>query len=151
MKGLNENELQFIAKHYKEGRIDTEKKLKQFRKMTDHTSIMSKRLLVAASVSAVFVLVFASFLLVNYGKENFASHNSELSGDTIHEKKADSTIVFHFENEPINSALSKLSSYYNCKLTANDTTKYVSGDIQAESLETAIEALEQTLDIKICK
>ena len=36
-------------------------------------------------------------------------------------------------------------------LTANDTTKYVSGDIQAESLETAIEALEQTLDIKICK
>ena len=59
--------------------------------------------------------------------------------------------VFHFDDTPINEVLGKLSRYYDVQLSASDTTKRVSGEIEAASADDAIEVLETTLDIKINK
>ena len=59
--------------------------------------------------------------------------------------------VFHFHGTPINEVLGKLSRHYSVQLSASDTTKRVSGEIEAASADDAIEVLETTLDIKINK
>ena len=72
------------------------------------------------------------------------------SAITIYEyEECDTTDVFRFDHTPINEVLNELSRHYNTKLTTNDTTKSVSGEIEAAKVEDAIEVLETTLGVKI--
>ena len=69
---------------------------------------------------------------------------------TIHEEsKSDTTDVFRFDHTPINQVLDDLSRHYNRQLTASDTTKSVSGEIEAASVEDAVNVLETALGVKI--
>ena len=72
------------------------------------------------------------------------------SAITIYEyEECDTTEVFRFDNTPINQVLNELSRHYNTKLTTNDTTKSVSGEIEAAKVEDAIKVLETTLGVRI--
>ena len=62
---------------------------------------------------------------------------------------SDTTDVFSFNHTPINEVLGELSRHYHTQLSASDTTKSVTGEIEASSVEDAIEVLQTTLGIKI--
>ncbi len=147
MKHVNEDELQFVAKHYKEGRLNKYvawKKVQQRKGKRLHSDW--RRYAVAASV-----LLVASIALGGvWWMYKYEMHESQ-NVMPLQEKKADSAKVFYYDKMPVNNVLKDLSDYYGVMLVASDTTKCVSGELEASSLDEMIDILEKTIDIDIKK
>lgn len=58
---------------------------------------------------------------------------------------------FVYDNTPLPVVLNELSAYFHVSLSANDESKQLSAEFDADSLEDIIEIIEQTLEIKINK
>lgn len=61
------------------------------------------------------------------------------------------THEFHFADTPLDDVLHTLSTYYHVRLTASDTNKHLTADFDTASLNSIINVIEQTLDVKIEK
>ena len=60
------------------------------------------------------------------------------------------THQLHFDNTPLAEVLQELSRYANGKaLTASAANKRLTGDFSTDSIQQAIQIIEQTLDVKI--
>lgn len=147
MKNVHEDELQFVAKHYKEGRLNKEaawEKLQQRVGKRRHTEW--RRYAVAASVVLVAGMAISGVAWV-YNQGNSVSAIEE----PVLKSQSDSTKVFYYDKMPVNNVLKDLSSYYGVTLVASDTTKCVSGELEASGLDEMIDILEKTIDIEIEK
>lgn len=71
-----------------------------------------------------------------------------VSGGNINET-AWATGIFEFNNTPISQVIQTVSECYQVNLSANDTTKSISGTFKADNLDEVIDILETTLDITI--
>lgn len=154
IKKTNEDELNFVVKHYKECRIDEETAWKKFKKLsaTKRSRNTWKSISVAASVLIITSVAIACILLrYNPIKPIQQAPNNMVNPlDTIPIKQnKDSVKVFKFNKKPIRDVLNELSAYYTKTLTTADSTKVLSGEIEATSLEEVIGIIENTLDIKI--
>ena len=152
MKRINDDELRFVVEHYKENRIDTEK---AWKKVKAHIANEPRRRwrisVVAASVVAVAVVAVACFV-IGYGnnKPVRKQNDTPVTVDTVPVKsKGDSIVVFRFADEPVGSALRRLSAHYGKRLTSSDSTKILSGEIEAASCDEVVSIIESTLNIKI--
>jgi transmembrane sensor len=56
---------------------------------------------------------------------------------------------FVYDNTPLTVVLKELSDYFHTELSANDESKLLSAEFDADSLEDIIEIIEHTLEIKI--
>ncbi len=162
MKKNKEDELQFVVDHYKTGHKNVDNAWKEFKGMSGITQPRSrKRLLVAASIAFAAVMAVAATMFVVRSFDNGSpksSPNTERAlPDTVSEAKTDTvktkkgSVVFHFDHTPVNAAIRKVSDYYGVGLTASDTTKMVTGEIEAHDVNEAIDMLEATLGIEITK
>lgn len=61
------------------------------------------------------------------------------------------THQFHFDDTPLAEVLSTLSSYYHVRLTASATSKRLTADFDADSLDDIINLVNQTLNVSITK
>ena len=61
------------------------------------------------------------------------------------------THEFHFNDTPLPEVLATLSRYYHVPLTATDTNKRLTADFDADSLDTIIGLINQTLVVSITK
>lgn len=61
------------------------------------------------------------------------------------------THEFHFRDAPLSDVLATLSSYYHVRLTASDTSKQLTADYDADSLDEIISLINQTLNVSITK
>ena len=59
------------------------------------------------------------------------------------------THQFHFQDTALPYVLADLSDYYHVHLTCASTDKRLTGDFDADSLDTIVRLIEKTLDIKI--
>ena len=156
MKKNKEDELQFVVDHYKTGHKNVDNAWKEFKGMSGITQSGSrKRLLVAASIAFAAVMAVAATMFVVRSK---SSPNIERAlPDTVSKAKTDTVktkkgpVVFYFDHTPVNAAIRKVSDYYGVSLTASDTTKMVTGEIEAHNINEAIDMLETTLGIEITK
>ena len=162
MKKNKEDELQFVVDHYKTGHKNVDNAWKEFKGMSGITQPGSrKRLLVAASIAFAVVMAVAATMFVVRSFDNGSpksSPNTERAlPDTVSKAKTDTVktkkgpFVFHFDHTPVNAAIRKVSDYYGVGLTASDTTKMVTGEIEAHDVNEAIDMLEATLGIEITK
>ena len=162
MKKNKEDELQFVVDHYKTGHKNVDNAWKEFKGMSGITQPGSrKRLLVAASIAFAVVMAVAATMFVVRSFDNGSpksSPNTERAlPDTVSKAKTDTvktkkgSVVFHFDHTPVNAAIRKVSDYYGVGLTASDTTKMVTGEIEAHDVNEAIDMLEATLGIEITK
>lgn len=162
MKKNKEDELQFVVDHYKTGHKNVDNAWKEFKGMSGITQPRSrKRLLVAASIAFAAVMAVAATMFVVRSFDNGSpksSPNTERAlPDTVSKAKTDTvktkkgSVVFHFDHTPVNAAIRKVSDYYGVGLTASDTTKMVTGEIEAHDVNEAIDMLEATLGIEITK
>ncbi len=157
MNDNNDKELEFVAKSYKQGRLDTDKAWVKFSKATG--IVRKKRQLkkYAVAVSLTFFICAAMACIVIFKEANSKVHQNKEKTEAVrhkqnvHSRKAKRTKVFSFENTPINIALKEISDYYGCELTTEDSTKCVSGEIESTSPDDAIAVLEATLNIKITR
>ena len=162
MKKNKEDELQFVVDHYKTGHKNVDNAWKEFKGMSGITQPCSrKRLLVAASIAFAVVMAVAAtmFVVRNFGNGSpKSSPNTERAlPDTVSKATTDTVktktgpVVFHFDHTPVNAAIRKVSDYYGVGLTASDTTKMVTGEIEAHNINETIDMLEATLGIEITK
>ncbi len=155
MKKISDEEFNFVVEHYKENRIDTGSAWKKFKQKNNIKSSRSnwKSLSIAASVLFMTSITIACIVT---GYNPFKSvirqpNNSDRPlVDTIPDKVVnDSVKVFKFNDEPVGKVLKELSSYYGKTLSTSDSTKVLSGEIEATSCEDMVSIIETTLDIKI--
>ena len=120
------DELRFVVKYYK------------------------PKIAVAASIILAVGIAVAAGII---GYHNYMLPQKPIPVDTAYViedyEESDTTDVFRFDHTPINKVLGELSRYYNTNLYASDTTKSVTGEIEASKVEDAIDVLETTLGIKI--
>lgn len=119
------------------------------------------RPLAAASIALAAVMAVAATVFVvsniGNGSSQTSPHPERVIPDTVSKAKTDSvkptkrTVVFHFDHTPVNVAIRKVSEYYGVRLAASDTTKMVTGEIEAHNINEAIDMLEATLGIEISK
>ncbi len=145
----DEDELTFVTKHYQEGRLDEKKAWRRLRQQFPHPR---KRLATMAAASLIACAVAAGLLTGYVHFRRTATQDTTVTkttGSIAPTGQTDSTKVFRYENTPITKVLRELSAYYRIPLEANDTTRRVTGEIEAASLEEVIDVLEKTLDLKI--
>ena len=162
MKKNKEDDLQFVVDHYKTGHKNVDNAWKEFKGMSGITQSGSrKRLHVAASIAFAAVMEVAATMFVvrsiSNGSPKSSPNIERPLPDTVSKAKTDTvktkkgTVVFHFDHTPANAAIRKVSDYYGVGLTASDTTKMVTGEIEAHNINEAIDMLEATLGIEITK
>lgn len=150
MKNINEEELQFVAKHYKQNSLDADSAWKRFVKRTGYKSTDKyRRIAVAASVCVVFGIAIAGGIWYANTIETTPSVTVPVSPEYRFIKKHGKTVILKYDNEPIGNVLKELSAYYGKQISTSDSTRRISGEIEASSMEEIVEILEVTLNISI--
>lgn len=150
MKNINEEELQFVAKHYKQNSLDADSAWKRFVKRTEYKSTDKyRRIAVAASVCVVFGIAIAGGIWYANTIETTPSVTVPVSPEYRFIKKHGKTVILKYDNEPIGNVLKELSAYYGKQISTSDSTRRISGEIEAVSMEEIVEILEVTLNISI--
>ena len=65
------------------------------------------------------------------------------------DRNAWATHEFHFADTPLDDVLRTLSTYYHVRLTADNMSKRLTADFDTANLNSIINVIEQTLDVKI--
>lgn len=73
----------------------------------------------------------------------------QLDKNTNPNTAAWATHEFHFTDTPLADVLHTLSTYYHVRLTADNMSKRLTADFDTASLNSIINVIEQTLDVKI--
>lgn len=150
MKNINEKELQFVAKHYKQNSLDADSAWKSFVKRTGYKSTDKyRRIAVAASVCVVFGIAIAGGIWYANTIETTPTVTVPASPEYRFIKKHGKTVILKYDNEPIGNVLKELSAYYGKQISTSDSTRRISGEIEAASMEEIVEILEVTLNISI--
>lgn len=150
MKNINEEELQFVAKHYKQNSLDADSAWKRFVKRTGYKSTDKyRRIAVAASVCVVFGIAIAGGIWYANTIETTPPVTVPASPEYRFIKKHGKTVILKYDNEPIGNVLKELSAYYGKQISTSDSTRCISGEIEAASMEEIVEILEVTLNISI--
>lgn len=161
MTQINEKELQFVVTHYKEGIMDEDAAWERLKSRTGKSSGTSLRKYAVAASVVLAVGVALACGVWKSGNIKWVSERSTQETTTGTSQNADSANteskntakakVFYYDKTPINCVLADLASYYSVALTASDTTKCVSGEIEASELDDVVDLLETSLKIKIGK
>lgn len=150
MKNINEEELQFVAKHYKQNSLDANSAWKRFVKRTGYKSTDKyRRIAAAASVCVVFGIAIAGGIWYANTIETTPSVTVPVSPEYRFIKKHGKTVILKYDNEPIGNVLKELSAYYGKQISTSDSTRHISGEIEAVSMEEIVEILEVTLNISV--
>lgn len=142
-----DQELRFVAHHYRKGLFSPEKALKKMKQPAQRIPLR-RWLSVAASV--LCLMVFA--LMLTWQAFNPTAPAKSPSPTATDEQAvvlpADG---FHFDDVPLTEVLDQLGDYYGVKLKATDTDKHLTGDFAADSLDTIINMIEDVLDVEIMR
>lgn len=152
----NDKDLEFVSRHYKENRLDTDKAWEQ---LAGRTGMPKPRRTIyrkAIAASAAVVLGFSMALAFDWISIFPARQSTEPAEVVAAEPVArpiieakDSTVLLRYDNEPVGKILRELSAYYSKNVTTADSTRCVSGEIEASSLDEIVGILEATLNINI--
>lgn len=165
MKEINEDELQFVARHYKEDTLNTERAWRTLRQrmLPSSAANLSTRLStatrrIAAAVSIALIVGASVACGLWYSRQQTAAPDAPAAPSTTvatpyrYLQAKGESIVLKYDNAPIEDVLSELSTHYGRTLvlqSASASGRCISGEIEATSLEEVVEILEATLDIEI--
>lgn len=163
MNAINDDELQFVARHYKADSLNADRAWKRFSMTTGRGTLRvsppARRLgpatrRIAASVGIALIVSASVACGFWYARQQADSSplppTSSLNTPYRYLQPRAESIVLKYDNAPIDDVLSELSDYYGRELALKTAPRRrISGEIEATSLEEVVEVLEATLDIKI--
>ncbi len=155
MNNINDDELRFVVKHYKSNCLDTNRAWQRFKAIRGISTTGNRRKIAVAASATLAIGIAVAAGIVGYHHYMLPRKPMPklIPVDTAYViedyEDSDTTDVFSFNHTPINEVLGELSRHYHTQLSASDTTKSVTGEIEASSVEDAIEVLQTTLGIKI--
>lgn len=142
-----DQELRFVAHHYRKGLFSPEKAMKQLKQPARRIPMLRW---VAVAASMLCLAVFA--VIVTWQAANpTVPAKSPSPAATDQHTLAQPTVSFHFDDAPLPDVLDHLGRYYGVKLKATDTEKHLTGDFAADSLDTIINMIEEVLDVEIMR
>ena len=146
MKGHQNDNLNFVTRHYEENQFDTERALKRFHAANcgQQGGLQARRWLTAAA--AIFAAAFVLFA-GGYYFYSLVEQESVPSLPAIEEPV--SVHQFVFDNTPLPDVLEELSAYYGCSLTSSETDKCLSASFPEDDLAEIVSAIETALDVDI--
>ena len=153
MKNTDDKSLKFVVNHYKEGRLNKNKAFNRFCNLTGYSKVSAvpKFLKIAAAIFIVATIVFAAGY--RHFHFNLPVKPQKQQADSLTKEKTGServrTVVFHFNQTPVNAALKEIGYHYHTSLEASDSTRKVTGTIEVSSLDEAVDILDNTLNITI--
>lgn len=102
---------------------------------------------------------------VSFGRDNDSAHAVHIKAGQVArliqgEKKPEvatatstkmtwATHNFHFKNAPLDEVLDELSDYYKVNLHCDDTNHSLTADLNADSIDSIINIINETFDIEI--
>ena len=142
-----DQELRFVAHHYRKGLFSPEKAMKQLKQPARRIPMLRW---VAVAASMLCLAVFA--VIVTWQAANpTVPAKSPSPAATDQHTLAQPTVSFHFDDAPLPDVLDHLGRYYGVKLKATNTEKHLTGDFAADSLDTIIDMIEEVLDVEIMR
>ena len=156
MNHLNDKDLDFVARHYKEDALSPGQAWQTFTRRTGYkpSRSTSRRWIAAACVAAVFTTAIAGALWLSH-QSNPPSTTTAVTTPLpsapdyrILQQKTGG-IILRYNKEEIGNVLKELSTYYGKTLSTTEPERRISGEIEATSLEEVVEILESTLNIHI--
>ncbi|MBQ0047091.1 MAG: hypothetical protein KBT33_06210 [Prevotellaceae bacterium] len=146
-----DKELQFVVEHYKDGAMNENAAWEQLksRRVKSRSNNFRKYAVAASAVLVCGMAVACSVWMMEFAGWNKKSDVQQDSA--VVSEMVDGTKVFHYDKTPINIVLDDMALYYGVTLIASDTTKCVSGEIEASEVEEVIDVLETSLSIEICQ
>ena len=147
MNNINDDELRFVVKHYKPNCLDTKRAWQRFKAMRGVDTSNRRKILAVGIAVAAGIIGYHNYMLPQ--KPILKPIPVDTAYVIEDYEECDTIDVFRFDHTPINQVLGELSRHYHTQLSASDTTKSVTGEIEASSVEDAIEVLQTTLGIKI--
>lgn len=167
MKNTNEDELQFVARHYEENALNADSAWQRFRLKTGQAThrlsapvhrLSASTRRIAASVSIALIVGGSVACGFWYHRQQAALLDAPAASETAattsyrYLQPSEESIILKYNDAPIEEVLCELSSYYGRTIvlqSASASGRHISGEIEATSLEEVVEILEATLDVEI--
>lgn len=146
MQDDKDKKLDFVIKHYEEGRYDPEKAIKKFHARVGDKHKSSRRWWTSAA--AVFAAAFVLFA-GGYGVFNIVKGKPSAKVETADPEPEKQIHIFEFDNVRLAEVLKELSDYYGCTLTAPETDKCLSASFPEDDLDVIVSAIESALEVEI--
>lgn len=152
MKEIHEDELRFVARHYKANRLNSGQAWQTLQQRVGRAARLTRRRLAIAASLVLAVGIALAGGLWGYFRSAASPSSAPVPAGAVSptaSPEGDSVVVFRFENEPVGHVLRRISAHYGRSLTASDTTRCVSGEVEAGPLPEVVAILERTLGIQI--
>ena len=142
-----DQELRFVAHHYRKGLFSPEKAMKQLKQPARRIPMLRW---VAVAASMLCLAVFAVIVTWQAAYPTVPAKSPSPAATDQH-TLAQPTVSFHFDDAPLPDVLDHLGRYYGVKLKATNTEKHLTGDFAADSLDNIINMIEDVLDVEIMR
>ena len=143
-KTNDDKELGFVLRHYRENAFNADEALKKIGRPV--RSIRPRW--VAAAASLLCLVAFASVLVWRTASPSSVTTTATSPAATT-VTTGQPAASFHFDDTPLPEVLSQLGEHYGVQMEATSTTKHLTGDFAADSLDTIIRMIEEVLDVEI--
>lgn len=148
MQNLDDRKIDFVARHYQDGKLDTKKAIARIHSQ-EKASPRFRWLTTAAAVAASVVIVFAA----GYGVTSTIRHSKAPAEEevvqTVLNPDVATTHVFVYDEAPLADVLSELSDYFHCTLKADPTRKCLTAAFPDDDLELIVSIIEDVLGVDI--
>ena len=150
MQDHADNKLEFVLKHYREGKFDTKKAVSEFHAATDGQAAPSRRwaLTFATAFASVAIVFAAGFgitktISIHHKQQENIEMQPALNPDVA------TTHVFVYENAPLSDVLGELSDYFGCTVKCSQTRKHLTATFPDDDLDLIVSIIESVLDVDI--
>ncbi|MDO5442927.1 MAG: hypothetical protein Q4G10_04595 [Bacteroidia bacterium] len=148
MRNLNERNLDFVVKHYQDGKFDTKKAIDRINS-AEKTALRFRWLTTAAAVAASVVIVFAAGYGLTTAIRHSKSPAEKAAAQTVLNPDVATTHEFVYDGAPLDDVLTELSDYFDCTLTVAPTEKCLTATFPDDDIDLIVSIIESVLDVDI--
>ena len=140
-----DKEQEFVLHYYQPHKLDADQAIKC---LNPRPTRRLRWVAVAASLLALAVFATVMTFSLSPTDRPTATTVSKSPAPPAQETKT-AAVTFHFDDTPVNDVLRQLGNYYGVVLSANDTTKHLTGDFCSDDLNHTLRMIEEVLCINI--
>ncbi len=148
MQDFYDRNLDFVVKHFQEGRFDTKKAIARIHSR-ETASPRFRWLTTAAAVAASVAIVSAAGYGVTSAIRHTRAPADEEVVQTVLNPDVATTHVFVYDEAPLADVLTELSDYFHCTLKADPTRKCLTAAFPDDDLELIVSIIEDVLGVDI--
>lgn len=145
MNSNQQEELDFVLRHYSEDTFSPEKALKRMKTRAGRPAAIRHWVAVAATLLCLVVFAGVYVWQTSFRQSDVPVEQPSAAA----EASAAGIVTFHFDDTPLPEVLDELGRHYGVSLEASDTTRHLTGDFSGQQLDEILGMIEEVLDVNI--